>query len=144
MKRNKMDVFIHYVWATWDRLPLITPMVEKRLHRNIHSEAEKHGCTVLAINGMPDHVHLLVKMPSTISVADLIQQIKGVSSHFANEQLFTDLSKFKWQGFYAAFSVSRWDVERIANYIKRQKEHHYANETIEDYEQIVEFAEQSD
>lgn len=87
MRRNKLALYIHLVWATWDRLPLITPEIERRLHRNIESEARKQGCDVLAINGVQDHIHLLVTLPATITIANLVKQVKGVSSHFVNETL---------------------------------------------------------
>ena len=144
MRRNKLVVFLHCVWATWDRLPLITPDVERRLHRNIESEARQLGCDVLALNGMPDHVHVLVKFPSTLTIAELLKQMKGVSSNFANEELFKDKpTPFKWQGGYAAFSVSRWDVDKIISYINRQKEHHAAADLWPEYEETYEEVEAS-
>jgi len=125
MRRDKLALYVHLVWATWDRLPNITAEIERRLHRNIESLAQEMGCTVLAINGMPDHVHLFVKLPPTVSVARLVKQVKGVSSHFVNQTLQPGFL-FRWQGRYGAFSVSRWDVDRIAGYVRRQKEHHGA------------------
>ena len=137
MRRNKLALFLHLVWATWDRLPLITPEIERRLHRNIESETQGMGCTVLALNGMPDHVHLLVSFPTTIAIADLVKQVKGVSSHFVNETLQPE-TQFKWQGSYGAFTVSRWDVDKIVNYVKRQKEHHHANDLYPEWEETFE------
>ena len=137
MRRNKTLLFIHLVWGTWDRLPLITPDIERRLHRNIESEARKMGCTVLAINGTEDHVHMLVKIPTTTTIANLVKQVKGVSSHFVNEVLRPP-AKFKWQGYYGAFTVSRWDVDKIKGYIKRQKEHHQSGEVVESFEEAFE------
>lgn len=84
---HKLSLFIHLVWATWDRLPLVTPEIERRVCRNAESEAIGKGCQVLAINGIPDHVHLVVTIPSTVAIADLVKQVKGVSSHFMNETL---------------------------------------------------------
>ncbi len=137
MRRNKLALFLHLVWATWDRLPLITPDIERRLYRNIESEAQKLGCQVLALNGVEDHVHLLVTIPSTLTVADLLKQVKGVSSHFVNEVLKPP-AQFKWQGSYGAFTVSRWDVARIKEYIKRQKEHHQSSELVPEFEETFE------
>jgi len=129
MQTDKLVVFLHLVWTTWDRLPLIEADQEVALHNCIASVAAKHGCQVIAIGGMPDHVHLLLKMPSTVTIGFLMQQLKGVSSHFANHQL--DLAAtLKWRGSYAAFSVSRWDVAKVAAYIAHQKEHHRQNDTI--------------
>jgi REP element-mobilizing transposase RayT len=137
MRRNKLALYLHLVWATWDRLPLITPDIERRLHRNIESEAQKQGCAVLALNGTEDHVHLLVSFPTTITIADLVKQVKGVSSHFVNETLHP-ASQFKWQGSYGAFTVSRWDVDKIIEYIKRQKEHHTTGELVQEFEETLE------
>ena len=137
MRRNKLALYLHLVWATWDRLPLITPDIERRLHRNIESETQKQGCTVLALNGTEDHVHLLVSFPTTITIADLVKQVKGVSSHFINETL-QPASQFKWQGSYSAFTVSRWDVDKIKQYVKRQKEHHATGELMPEFEETFE------
>jgi putative transposase len=81
---------------------------------------ERHNARVLGINGVADHVHLLVKVSSTTSLCNVVKDAKGVSSRFANERMPT----FKWRPTYAAFSVSRWDIPRIRDYIARQKEHH--------------------
>lgn len=133
MRRNKLALHVHLVWATWDRLPLITPAIEGKLHQNIASTAQDMGCTVLAINGMPEHIHLLVKIPATVTIANLVKQVKGVSSHFANETLQPE-AKFKWQGSYGAFTVSRWDLDKIIGYIERQKAHHAAGDAWTEWE----------
>ena len=137
MRQNKLASYLHLVWATWNRLPLITPEIERRLHRHIESEAQTQGCVVLAINGTQDHIHLLVSFPTTISIANLVRQIKGVSSHFVNETL-RPTTQFKWQGNYGAFTVSRWDVDKITEYIKRQKKHHTGGELVQEFEEAFE------
>ncbi|HQE92269.1 MAG TPA: transposase [Anaerolineae bacterium] len=91
---------------------------------------------VLALNGTADHVHLLGTIPATLTIADLLKQIKGVSSHFVNETLSPP--PFKWQGSYGAFTVSRWDVDKIKRYIKRQKEHHRTRELVQEFEETCE------
>ena len=137
MRRNKLALYLHLNWATWDRLPLITTDIERRLYRNIESEAQKMGCAVLALNGVADHTHLLVKYPATITIADLVKQVKGVSSHFVNEEL-KPKDFFKWQGNYGAFTVSRWDLDKIIGYIKKQKEHHGAGDLVVEWEENFE------
>jgi len=137
MRRNKLALYLHLVWATWDRLPLIATDIERRLHRSLESETQKQNCTVLALNGTEDHIHLLVSFPTTITIADLIKQVKGVSSHFVNETL-QPATQFKWQGSYGAFTVSRWDVDRTIEYIKRQKEHHTRGELVQEFEETFE------
>ncbi len=137
MRRNKLALYLHLVWATWDRLPLINPNFERRLMRNIESEAQGLGCKVLAINCTEDHVHVLLAIPTTISIADLVKQIKGVSSHFVNDEFDLEY-QFKWQGSYGAFTVSRWDVDKIKQYVKSQKEHHAAGELMPEFEESFE------
>jgi putative transposase len=137
MRRNKLRLYLHLVWATWDRLPLVTPEIERRLYRCIESEAKEQKCKVLALNGMPDHVHLVVSFPTTITIADLVKQVKGVSSRFVNEVL-TPQTHFKWQGSYGAFTVSRWDLDKVVNYVKRQKDHHAAADLWPDWEEAFE------
>jgi putative transposase len=137
MRRNKLALYLHVVWATWDRLPLIKPEIERRLLRNIESEAQGLGCKVLAINCTDDHVHVLLAIPTTVSIADLVKQMKGVSSHFANDELELEY-QFKWQGSYGAFTVSRWDVDKIKQYVKRQKEHHATGELRPEFEETFE------
>jgi len=73
---------------------------------------------VLALGGTQDHVHLLASLAPTVSISELMKQAKGVSSRFANSVLGYG-GTFKWQGSYAAFSVSRWDLDRAAEYVRR-------------------------
>jgi putative transposase len=138
MRRNKLEVYVHFVWATWDRQPLVTEGIERDVYRYISTVCEDDKCDVLAIGGMPDHVHLLVKLSSTISMAELMKHVKGGSSRFVSEDLKPG-EWFKWQGHYGAFSLLRRDVESVVAYIRNQKEHHesddiwpHAEETFEE------------
>ncbi|MEO9954281.1 MAG: transposase [Nonlabens ulvanivorans] len=78
---------------------------------------------LLMINGMPDHVHILLKMDSKVSLSDLMRFIKGKSSRFLNEN-YSFLNGFEWQRGYGAFSVSSSQVSQVADYVKNQKDHH--------------------
>jgi REP element-mobilizing transposase RayT len=133
MRDTEVEIWVHLVWSTWDRAPLITPEIEKSLHRNLVAQAQHHGCKVLAIGGVDDHIHLLVSLPPTLPIAQLVKQLKGVSSNFINHEL-TSNTPFKWQGSYGAFSVSRWDVRKIIDYIQKQKEHHSSQTLISQLE----------
>jgi putative transposase len=133
MRHNKLALFVHLVWSTWDRLPLITPEIEPRLWQCIAAEAVRQECAVVALDGIADHVHLLLAIPSTVSIAGLVKQLKGASSHFVNHELWPD-TRFRWQGSYGAFSVSRGDVDVVAAYIKRQKAHHMQGSLLLEHE----------
>lgn len=135
---NKLRVYIHYVWATWDRCQLMTNEVERPLHRCIEAICEKCGCSVLAINGMSDHVHVLVKMSNTMTMADIVEKAKGGSSRYINDELMPD-SGFKWQGSYGAFSVSPHEKQMVIRYIEGQKAHHEAGTVWPHVEETTEF-----
>src|SRR5438105_4402086 len=106
MQRSKSEIFHHFVWATKNRLPLVTEELERPLYRCIEQEAQRLHCVVLAIGGMPDHVHLAVEAPTNVHAAKIMQMVKGISSHFAHERL-KDEPVFDWQDNYAVFSLSR-------------------------------------
>jgi REP element-mobilizing transposase RayT len=76
---------------------------------------------------MPDHVHLFVRFPATVSVADFVKEVKGSSSHLITQHINIG-EFFKWQGSYAAFTVSEKDIPRIKSYLQHQKEHHENNQ----------------
>ena len=100
------------------------------------------GCTVLVLNGTSDHIHLVVSFPTTITIANLLKQVKGVSSHFVNETLRPE-AQFKWQGGYGAFTVSRWDLPKVIRYVKHQKQHHVTNDLWSELEETFEEIEPS-
>jgi putative transposase len=117
------QIYLHLVWATWDRLPLIKPDFESALYAILVAECTDLKVDVRAVGGMDDHVHLLVRTPPTLSASQIVKQIKGSSSHFVNNECKPD-EGFKWQGYYGAFSVSSSQVPRVEEYILRQKERH--------------------
>lgn len=123
MLKNKLSVAVHFVWATWDRQPLITEAIERDLYRYMKTVCCDDKCEVLAIGGMPDHVHLLVLLSNTITLANLVRHIKGGSSRFVTQRLKPGLW-FAWQGSYGAFSVSRPQINKVVQYIANQKQHH--------------------
>jgi REP element-mobilizing transposase RayT len=122
MPQSRVDIYIHLVWATYRRQPLIGPAVEHALHRCIAAEAAAQDCTVLALNGIEDHIHLLVKLPARFDVSRLMHHVKGVSAHLATHDL--GVTGFGWQDGYAALSVSPNHVERVTAYVRGQKQHH--------------------
>jgi len=134
MAHNAVRLYVHLVWRTWDSLPLIRPAVERRLHRAIEAEAGELGCKVYAVGGTAEHVHLLLAIPATLSVSDLVRQVKGASSRFANEVLLP--GRFRWQGHYGALSVSRSDVGRVRAYIQGQHDHHAVGGLVPELEEV--------
>lgn len=124
MQQSRAEVYLHFVWATYRRLPLLTPGVEQAVYRCILRQVRDAGCEVLAIGGMPDHVHLAVRMATTAAPADLAQRAKGVSSTVARRMLGGDT--FGWQDGYGVFSFSRSHARRVVAYVRNQRRHHGA------------------
>ena len=130
-----IEIYLHLVWGTWNRYDWILPEFERALWGELRSEVLKHDCRLLALGGTSNHVHLLVQFHSTLTVAQLLKDVKGPSSLWVNDQIRPDF-QFKWQGAYGAFSVGRAEVPRIKNYIKNQKKHHAEGTTIDEYERM--------
>src|SRR5689334_7506042 len=133
MRASYTQLYLHCVWATWDRLPLIKPEMERRLYAAMDAKCREFRCTVIALGGTSNHIHLLVRLPTTITIAKLIGDIKGTSSHLMTHEL-TPGQFFKWQGAYGAFTVSKDDVDAVTAYIRHQKTHHTAHTLIEEWE----------
>ena len=125
-ERTHVAVYVHLVWGTWDRLPLLNGDLENDVHRALAAECQRMDCDVVAIGGIADHVHLLVRLSPTISIADLVKQLKGSSAHLVTHKLVPG-GFFKWQAGYGAVTVSPRHLDQVSNYIARQREHHAAN-----------------
>ncbi|MEN9339566.1 MAG: hypothetical protein RIQ62_878 [Bacteroidota bacterium] len=123
MSHTFTKMWVHAVWSTKNRNPLIRPHIEDLLYKQIRQQIDALGCLTSIINGMPDHIHCLFRLSPLISIADIIKQTKGSSSHFINQE---DLipEKFAWQTGYSAFTVSDFHAKTVYNYILTQKEHH--------------------
>lgn len=116
-------IWIHAVWATKARMPLLAPDIEPRVHAVLRRQFSELGCQVSAINGMPDHVHCLFMLNSRTSIADTIKQVKGFSAHEINTWGRLPCT-FAWQTGYSAYSVSASALMAIRDYIAQQKRHH--------------------
>lgn len=107
MPHSFNKIWIHAVWATKERLPIIKPAIEHHLYSFIANQLHELGCPVRIINGMPDHIHCLFLLSPQKSIADVVKQTKGSSSHFINQQNFI-AQKFAWQNAMQLFpSVTR-------------------------------------
>ena len=85
MPRSYSQIWVHAVWATKNRRPMIHPKIERELFDFMKEELKKMGCMVSIVNGMPDHVHCLFGINPQKSITDIIKQIKGSSSYFVNK-----------------------------------------------------------
>jgi REP element-mobilizing transposase RayT len=110
--------------------------VENKIHGHISEQLIEQECRVKIVNGMPDHIHSLFLLNPKKSIADVIKQIKGSSSHFVNQDNII-LEKFAWQTGYAAYSVSESAVERVFQYIKNQKQQHLKKTSQQEYDEFI-------
>jgi REP element-mobilizing transposase RayT len=117
------EAYHHFVWATRKREYFITPEVERDFYRRIRSSCQKARVQVHALNGMPDHVHLVVTLPATLAPSVLIHDLKGASAHLINH-----LPEVKgclyWQEGYGWLTFTQDELPRIIRYVERQKERH--------------------
>jgi len=133
MRENFTQLYVHLVWATWDRSPLITTDIREQLYNVIAYECSQMKCHLYAIGGIEDHIHLLTGFPSTLNISNLVKQIKGSSSHCVSNHIKPS-TFFKWQGSYAAFTVGQSDLDHLITYIQNQIEHHRQKTSIPDWE----------
>jgi putative transposase len=111
------------VWSTKNREPWLTPDLRERLWPYLGGIARKNQIKTLAIGGVADHVHILLSLPATLSIAKATQLLKGNSSKWIRET-FPKMRSFAWQEGYGAFSVGISGVDATVNYIRNQTEHH--------------------
>ncbi len=124
MSHVKNRALMHFVWTTHERMPWIKPEITSDVHRYLQTVAHNDGCEVLAVGGIEDHVHLLVRMSTTVSIARFMQHVKGGSSHLIQHNLLPG-SFFRWQSGCAIFGVSPSHKSRVVAYIQNQEEHHH-------------------
>ncbi len=118
-------LFYHVVWGTKNRLPLIESAWEEDLHGYLWGKATALECLPHAINGMSEHIHVAISIPPKLSVATIIGQLKGSSSHHVNERYMD--GAFAWQAEYGVLSFSERSLHRVVDYVKNQKKHHAEN-----------------
>jgi REP element-mobilizing transposase RayT len=117
------QLFYHIVWSTKNRESLITPEIEPRVYELVRSKAKSLEASVLALNGMADHVHLIVSIPPKVAIARFIGQIKGVTSTRLNQSHVVS-HPFAWQDEYGVFSFDKKRLPPHVAYVEHQKEHH--------------------
>ncbi len=115
------NLLYHIVFGTKGRAPLILPTFRPRLHEYLGGIVKGLNCVPIEINGVADHVHLLVRLQPVISVSDFLAKLKSNSSGWTRRN---HSRQFRWQVRYAAFSVSESQVPTVRRYIRNQEQHH--------------------
>ncbi len=136
MANTYTQLHIQFVFAVQNRFGLIQPVWEEELFKYITGIVQNHKHKMIAINGIPDHIHAFVGLHPTQSVSDLMQVVKGESSEWINKRGFVK-GKFKWQEDYGAFSYSHSHVNKVYQYVMNQKEHHKKRTFLEEYRELL-------
>jgi len=136
MANTYTQIHIQSVFSVQNRISVIRPEWENNLYRYISGIIHNNGHKLLAINGMPDHIHILFGLRPNQSISSLIQDVKSNSSKWINENRFVS-GKFSWQEGFGAFSYSKSQISRVATYIQNQKEHHKTKSFTEEYLQFL-------
>ena len=137
MANTYTQIHIQAVFSVQNRLCIIKDSWQNELYKYITGIIQNHDHKVLAINGMPDHVHIFFGMRPTQSLSDLLQDIKSGSSKWINQNNFVN-GKFSWQEGYGAFSYGKSQVTSVINYIQNQKLHHQKKSFTEEYLEFLE------
>ena len=135
MPSTHHSVTVHVIFGTKDRQPLIAAEWRPRLHEFLGGSLREHSAIPLAVGGVADHVHLLVGLPTTIAIAELMQKVKAVSSLWVHRTI--GLRTFAWQEGYGVFSVSPSDLDVVRRYVANQDAHHAKKSFAEEYREML-------
>ena len=126
------QIYIQVVFAVEERARLIQPEHKEEVYKYITGIVRNQGHKLLAINGVSDHVHILIGLRPSTALSDLVRDIKANSSRFINEKRWVR-GKFRWQEGFGAFSYGHSQLGRVIGYIRNQEEHHRRNSFRSEY-----------
>lgn len=136
MANTYTQIHIQAIFAVQNRECIINHSWKDELYKYITGIIRNNQHKPLAINGMPDHIHVLFGMRPMQSLSDLMQDIKGNSSKWINEKGFLRY-RFSWQEGFGAFSYSKSQIPKVISYINNQEEHHKKKSFIEEYKEFL-------
>ena len=123
MSHTFHQLYMHFIWGTHSRQPLIDRNWRPRLLDILNDEVKKRGGNPIRHNAMPDHIHLLVRLAPRMSPAEFVGKVKGATSYRVNREIKPRF-KLSWQEGYGVLSLRKDEVESVSRYIDRQEEHH--------------------
>ena len=129
-------IYIHIVFAIQGRVNLLRRENKEELHKYITGIIHNKNQKLFAINCMPDHIHIFISMNPSISISDLVRDIKSNSSRFINTKRWVQ-GKFKWQEGFGAFSYGHSQIDAVVKYILDQEKHHATRTFKEEYLELL-------
>lgn len=136
MTSTNSPIYIQIVFAVKDSAYLIDPSWEEKLYKFISGIVTNRNQKLLAINGMPDHLHMLIGMKPSCCVSELVREIKKSSNEYIKEQQFTKFT-FQWQEGFGAFYCNHSSLNTMTRYVQNQKQHHEKNSFKEEYVRLL-------
>ncbi len=136
MANTYTQLYIQFVFAVQNRVSLIQPVWKDELFKYITGIVQNNSHKLIAINGMPNHIHVFIGYKPHQLIPDLLQDIKGSSSKWINKKGVVK-GKFNWQEGYGAFSYSHSHIDRVVNYILNQEQHHKKKSFKEEYQELL-------
>src|SRR6267143_5536271 len=132
MANTFSPIYIQTVFAVSNRQSLIKPEFKEDIYKYVTGIVRNQGQKLIAINGVADHVHLLIGLRPAMALADLVQEIKADSTNFINKKKWVR-GRFSWQEGYGAFSYGHSQLDTIIRYIQNQERHHRRRSFKEEY-----------
>lgn len=137
MANTYTQLYIHAIFAVKGRDNLISTKWKDELYKYISGIISNKDQKLMIVNGVPNHIHLLIGLKPTCTISDLVRDIKANSSKWINEKKYLKV-KFQWQNGFSAFSVSQSGISNLIKYIKNQEEHHQKKSFKEEYIEFLE------
>jgi REP element-mobilizing transposase RayT len=137
MPQSLSSILVHLVFSTKNREPYITAEIKPELHAYVAAVFRECHSPALIINGTANHLHTLFTLSRTVTVAEIVEEVKKRSSKWAKTKSGVHMN-YQWQTGYGAFSVSQSNVAAVKKYIAAQKEHHRRKTFEEEYRSILE------
>ena len=136
MANTFSQMYAQFIFSPKGRQNLILPSFEEELFKYITGIVQNKGQKLIAINGMPDHIHLFIGFKPSIALSDLVRDVKASSSKFINENKWLP-HKFIWQEGFGCFTYSHSHLDSVAKYVLDQKVHHRKKTFLEEYVQLL-------
>jgi REP element-mobilizing transposase RayT len=136
MPQSLSNILVHLIWSTKDRHPWLQPAFRERTHAFLAGAVRQCNSEALRIGGVADHVHLAVRLPRTLAVAELVKDVKTASTRWLKAQN-PGYADFAWQLGYGAFSIGISQKEALLRYIDTQEEHHRTRSFQDEYRDFL-------
>jgi REP element-mobilizing transposase RayT len=131
-----VKVWIHLVWTTKHRKPLLDDSIRARVLEHIRQNAKAKGIFIDHIDGYHEHVHVLISLGTDQKIAEVVKLLKGESSHWINQEQLVE-GNFQWQHEYFAVGVSESIVDKVRAYIRKQEKHHSRHSFEDEFDSMI-------